>query len=105
MKQIELMVLAAMMEGPAHGYALALRIAELTGGRVDARPGNLYRVLARLEERGWVAESESGEAGDDERRRYFQLTGRGRRAAEAELRMYSDLVAHTRHARERLADG
>ena len=106
MKQIELMVLAAIMEAPAHGYALAMRVGELTGGGVDVRPGNLYRVLERLEQRGWIEETNAAVPdADDERRRYFGLTAAGRRAADAELRMYANVLAHTRRMKERFADG
>jgi DNA-binding PadR family transcriptional regulator len=104
-KQIELMILAALGESPAHGYALAQRVAELTGARLEVRPGNLYRVLDRMEQRGWVKESDAGGATDDERRRYYSLTGAGRRAADAELNMYADVLARTRGMRERRADG
>lgn len=105
MKQIELLVLAALMDGPAHGYSVAQYVGELTGGRVEVRPGNLYRVLDRIEERGWVREADAQPgAGEDERRRYFELTQRGRRAAEAELRMYADILARAGRMRERTAD-
>lgn len=91
-KTIELMTMAALQESPLHGYALAARVAELTGGAVEVRPGNLYRVLYRLEEQGWVRETAT--SGDDERRTYA-LTAAGRRALIAELKMYAHVLART----------
>jgi PadR family transcriptional regulator, regulatory protein PadR len=92
--QIELLILTALSLEPAHGYALALRVAELSGGRIEVRPGNLYRVLDRLVRRGWAREAaETGSGAGDDRRRTFVLTPAGRRAAAAELRMYADIMA------------
>lgn len=105
-KQIELVVLAALAEGPIHGYSLALRVSQLTEDRVEARPGNLYRVLDRLEQRGWVeGRARPRQAAEgEERRKYFTVTAAGRRAAAAELKMYADIFARTCVLRERLAD-
>ncbi len=105
MKQIELVVLVALADGPSHGYSLAERISELTDGRIEVRPGNLYRVLDRLEERGWVRQAAAPRAGSaDERRIYFSVTAAGRRTATAELDMYAALVARAPGLRGRLAD-
>jgi DNA-binding PadR family transcriptional regulator len=96
LKPIELMTLAALSEGPVHGYALAQRVADLTAARMGLRPGNLYRVLSRLELRGLVEtigarEAEGGEDGE-ERRRQYALTPGGRKRAAAELDMYAQVL-------------
>ena len=80
-------------------------MAELTDGRVQIRPGNLYRVLHRLAQRGLVRELEDAGSADDERRRYFRATARGRRAAAEELALYARVLQRTPSLREALSDG
>lgn len=102
---LEAIVIAALTDRPRYGYDLVRRIGELTDGRMDVRPGNLYRVLDRLGERGLVAETpHAARADEDERRRYFRATERGVRAAELELSMYGRVLRRTRGMRERSAD-
>jgi DNA-binding PadR family transcriptional regulator len=79
---IEYHVLLALASGALHGYAVAERVAIESGGALRPRAGSLYRVIARLIGAGLVAERES----EDEAphpglaRRYYSLTGPGRRA-------------------------
>jgi DNA-binding PadR family transcriptional regulator len=100
MTPVELMTLAALADGPLHGYRLVQRIEELTGGRMRVRPGNLYRVLSRLEAAGLVDEVEPGGITADDRRRHFRLSAVGRREAKAELRMYASVLERFGSLRE-----
>src|SRR5687768_189149 len=61
---LEAVILAAIADRARYGYELVQRVAELTDGRVNVRPGNLYRILYRLSERGLAREL--GEPGTDE---------------------------------------
>jgi DNA-binding PadR family transcriptional regulator len=82
-------ILIALGSGPAHGYAIGKDVEEQSGGRLDPSTGTLYQALYRLKEGGLIASMESPER-SDERRKYFQLTERGRRAAQAEaLRLHA----------------
>ena len=87
---LEAITLAALADQPRYGYELVQRISELTDGRMDIRPGNLYRVLDRLVREGHV--KETAMASDDERRRYFTLTARGARVAADELTMFAHVL-------------
>jgi len=100
----ELVVLAAMSEQARYGYELVDRIEELTSGHIRLRPGNLYRVIDRLLSHGLAAEV-SPPAGVDERRRYFRATARGRRAAAAQLSMYSTVLHRVPALRDAHANG
>jgi transcriptional regulator len=51
---LDLLILKTLSWGPAHGYAVAHLIAELTGYTLQVGEGSLYPSLHRLEERGWV---------------------------------------------------
>ena len=90
----EFEILLALSDRERHGYGILLEVAERTQGRVRLRPGTLYRALQRLTSAGLVDESEERpDPGlDDERRRYYRLTGLGRRVAIAEAERLVFLV-------------
>jgi DNA-binding PadR family transcriptional regulator len=82
-------ILAALVNGPAHGYGIIQEAAELSGGRVRLGAGTLYGALERLASEGLV-EPEREEVVSGRRRRYFRLTGEGESAlAEESERMRS----------------
>lgn len=99
LRPIETSLLIALCAGPGHGYELVARIREETGGRLEVLPGNLYVVLKRLRERGWVEPSEPPDDETDPRRRYFQITDPGRRRLSVEVDTWEQQV---RIARGRL---
>ncbi len=86
----EFQVLVSLADGEKHGYAIGKEVASRTNGQVTLRAATLYTVIKRLLEHGFIDESAArpDPALDDERRRYYRLTVRGRKAAEDEaLRM------------------
>lgn len=94
-------VLVAMTGGPAHGYAVAREVEELTDGRVVMGPGTLYGSLQRMVASGLIEETENpGEDGvHADRRRYYRTTPLG----EAALRTESErLTRALETVRERL---
>ncbi|HWH30742.1 MAG TPA: helix-turn-helix transcriptional regulator [Mycobacteriales bacterium] len=65
----------ALLDGELHGFALAGRVAELSDGTVRMGPGTRYGTLKRLADDGLIEETTDRVArGDNERRRYYQLT-------------------------------
>ena len=92
---LEYHVLLALASGPLHGYAVAENIAAESAGGLTPRAGSLYRVIARLISSGLVAESD-GEADvlhPGLARRYYALTGPGRKAlGEETLRLKQALA-------------
>ena len=78
-------VLAALLDGPLHGYAIAKAAADLSEGRVRLTAGTLYGALDRLLDRGLLRE-----AGDEvvagRRRRAYALTDEGRATLVEEAR-------------------
>jgi transcriptional regulator len=77
----ELLVLALLAARARHGYEIAKRIEELSGGVVRFGVASLYPLLYRLEGRGWIAGRWVEKAGQ-RRRRYYSLTRPGRRVLE-----------------------
>jgi DNA-binding PadR family transcriptional regulator len=91
-------VLVALADGEKHGYAVIKEVARRTDGKVRLRAGTLYAVLRRFVDDGLVAESDvrPDPALDDERRRYYRLTDRGRAVAVAETRRMAETLAQAR---------
>jgi PadR family transcriptional regulator len=77
--------LAALIDGPLHGYGIVRRATELSGGTVQLSTGTLYAVLERaLADDLVVAGEPYTERGRT--RRDYALTPAGRSALEAEAR-------------------
>jgi transcriptional regulator len=76
---LDMIVLAALSAGPAHGYAIIEEIRRKSGRAFDLPEGTIYPALHRLEQAGllasrWVT-AESGR-----QRRVYSLTKRGNQA-------------------------
>lgn len=84
--QIVLVLAAA----PAHGYAIMLEVARLTGGKAQLGPGTLYRTIQKLVD-DQIIEAHGADA--DERRVPYRLTRHGAAVARAEARRLAHLVA------------
>src|SRR5215470_18806467 len=54
MREPTYFVLASLLDGPLHGYAIIQRAAELSGNRVRLATGTLYTALDRLTSDGYV---------------------------------------------------
>jgi DNA-binding PadR family transcriptional regulator len=94
-------VLLALLDGDAHGYAIMQRVDRLSGGTMRLGPGALYGAIKRLLADKLIEESDERPDPelDDERRRYYRLTARGRGAVEAETSRLYRLVAFARARR------
>ena len=88
---LDLLVLKTLSWGPAHGYAIARWIEQLTGDVLRVGEGSLYPALHRLEERGWV-ESTWQRSANERRMRVYQLTTRGRAQLRAEAASWARFV-------------
>ena len=87
-------ILVALADDDRHGYAIIQEVAARTGGEVTLSAGTLYRSIQRLLEQGLILETDERPAPefDDQRRRYYRITPRGRAAARAEARRLARLV-------------
>jgi|SRR5450759_648587 DNA-binding PadR family transcriptional regulator len=76
----EFILLAQLMNGPAHGYLIAKIINDMIGPFARISYGRLYPLLAKLEENGIIAvehEAVRGQA-HDRQQRIFSITDAGR---------------------------
>jgi PadR family transcriptional regulator PadR len=89
---LDLMVLQTLGSlGPLHGYAIAARLAQVSGGALHLNMGTLYPALMRLEQRGLVRGT-WGTTDTNRKARFYTLTSAGRRQLTEE-----------RHAWDRMA--
>ena len=74
----ELLVLAQLEHARRHGYEIAIRIGQRSGGAVSFNVASLYPILYRLERRGLIAGKWVEKPGQ-RRRRYYKLTATGKK--------------------------
>jgi DNA-binding PadR family transcriptional regulator len=93
-------ILLALADEERHGYGIGVEVRERTGGRMRLGPGTLYGSIERMVDGGLIEESEGSpkeetdvsRGYDAERRRYYRLTGFGRRVLAAELARLEGVV-------------
>jgi DNA-binding PadR family transcriptional regulator len=87
-------VLLVLADGERHGYAIMQEVAASTGGQIKMGPGTLYGTIKRLLEIRLIEESDERPDPklDDERRRYYRLSGMGQRVVRAEAERYAAMV-------------
>ena len=93
---LDLLLLAVLEKGPAHGYALIESLRGRSGGTFDLPEGTVYPALHRLEKDGLLSSHWSEESG--RRRRVYQLTPKGVESLarrQAEWRQFSRAVDAT----------
>jgi DNA-binding PadR family transcriptional regulator len=97
-------VLLALVGGERHGYAIMQEVTETTHGQIKMGPGTLYGTIKRLLESRLIEESDNrpDPEMDDERRRYYRLSGLGEQVVKAEALRYEALARIAR--RKRLLD-
>jgi PadR family transcriptional regulator, regulatory protein PadR len=94
---LDLMILQTLATlGPLHGYAIAARFEQVSGGSLQLNMGTLYPGLMRLEQRGFVrgrwAVTES-----NRRARFYSITAAGRRQLSNEKEAWDRMatIIHT----------
>jgi DNA-binding PadR family transcriptional regulator len=98
MSRTAMYVLLAIGPEERHGYAIMREITRMTDGATRLGPGGVYTTIKRLLEDGLIEESDERPDPelDDQRRRYYRLTGTGRAVAAAEVRRLETLVRAAR---------
>jgi PadR family transcriptional regulator, regulatory protein PadR len=73
--------------GPLHGYGIARRIEQTSGGALLVNYGTLYPALLKLEQEGYIA-SEWGVSDNNRKAKYYRLTRAGRKRLEEAARQW-----------------
>src|SRR5215203_2986539 len=88
---LDVLILKSVSLGRLHGYAVLLRIEQISGGALQIQQGALYPALYRLEHQGLVA-SEWGTSDNNRRAKYYRLTATGRRRLGEETASWNRLA-------------
>ena len=89
---LDLMVLQTLDTlGPLHGYAIAARFEQVSGGAIQLNMGTLYPALMRLEQRGLIRGT-WGTSDTKRKARYYALTAAGRRQLAREKRAWDQMA-------------
>ena len=81
---LDLMVLQTVATlGPMHGYSIAARLEQVSGGAIHLNMGTLYPGLMRLEQRGLVR-AEWDVTENNRKARFYTITAAGRRQLATE---------------------
>ena len=81
---LSLMVLRTLLTmGEQHGYGIARRIEQTSGGLLSINYGTLYPALLKLEQEGLIA-SAWGVSENNRKAKFYNLTARGRQELRAE---------------------
>lgn len=91
-------ILLAFADRDRHGYGILKEVEARSGGAVVLSTGTLYTAIKRLLADGWIVEVDAPR-GADARRRYYHLTGEGRRALREETQRLTALVRAARAKR------
>jgi PadR family transcriptional regulator, regulatory protein PadR len=88
---LDLLILKAVGVEPLHGYAVAQRLEQVSGGVVQVPEGSLYPALHRLENRGFLtAEWKKTETGREAK--FYRLTRKGKKQLETEAASWQRLI-------------
>lgn len=93
-----LLVMLAIGPEERHGYAIMREVARITDGATKLGPGGVYTTIRHLLDDGLIEEcaERPDPAVDDQRRRYYRLTGLGRAVVGAETRRLESLIQSAR---------
>jgi DNA-binding PadR family transcriptional regulator len=95
------LIMLALANGELHGYGIMQDVQRITGGITKLGPGTLYRSIQRMLIDGLIEELDIAldDETDDERRRYYRLTSRGRNVARSQAQRLAVLVDTARDRR------
>src|SRR5450755_4428027 len=88
---LDLLILKALALTQLHGLGISRRIAQITNGTFQVKPGSLFPALHRMEEAGWLT-SEWGDSENNRRAKFYHLTAAGRKQLQSETRQWETIA-------------
>jgi PadR family transcriptional regulator, regulatory protein PadR len=80
---LDVLLLKILALEPLHGWAIGLRLKQISGDVLQVSEGSLYPALHKLEQEGWIA-AEWKSTENNRRAKFYSLTRLGRKALERE---------------------
>ncbi len=93
---LDMLVLKILQAGASHGYAITVRLGQLSRDVLQVEEGSLYPALYRMEARGWLS-AEWAVTHSGRRARFYKLTRVGRAQLAAETASWQRLTAAVAH--------
>lgn len=84
---VELLILRALRDGPAHGFGISRDLRKRSDGVVDLQDGALYQALHRMQNAGLLT-AEWGRSAKGKRAKFYRLTDAGARKLASEARAW-----------------
>jgi DNA-binding PadR family transcriptional regulator len=88
--QVSFSILLALSLRPRHGYEIIKQVEDDSLGKIKLGAGTLYGAIKQLRAAKLIAELPAAKG---ERRRYYELTPKGRQQLTAELDYFTQTVA------------
>ena len=89
---LDMLILKTLALQPMHGYGIATRIEQMSGGTFRVNPGSLFPAFKRLERSGWI-KPEWKDSETSRRAKYYRLTDSGRKQLKAETAEWNRQIA------------
>jgi PadR family transcriptional regulator, regulatory protein PadR len=89
---LDLLILKILALESQHGWAISLRLKQVSGDVLQVSDGSLYPALHKLEQEGWIT-AEWKPTENNRRAKFYTLTRPGRRHLERESRNWQRLSA------------
>ena len=80
---LDLLLLKILALQPMNGWAISLRLKQLSGDVLQVSDGSLYPALHKLEQEGWIT-AEWKQTENNRRAKIYSLTRLGRKQLESE---------------------
>jgi PadR family transcriptional regulator PadR len=87
---LDLLLLKILALEPLNGYAVSLRLRQVSGDVLQVSDGSLYPALHKLEQQGWIT-AEWKPTENNRRAKFYSLTELGRAQLEKESANWSRL--------------
>ena len=87
---LDMLLLKILALEPLNGWAISLRLKQISGEVLGVSVGSLYPALHKLEQRGWIR-AQWGSSANNRRARYYSLTRMGRKQLEKEAAAWTRL--------------
>ena len=89
---LDLLILKMLALEPLNGWAISLRLKQVSGDVLQVSDGSLYPALHKLEQEGWIT-AEWRPSENNRRAKFYRLTRLGRKALEKEAANWNRLSA------------
>ena len=80
---LDMLILKIVALEPQNGWAMSLRLKQISSDVLGVSDGSLYPALHKLERRGWIS-AQWKPSGNNRRAKFYSLTRLGRKQLEKE---------------------